>query len=200
MSVDDRLRWEERHADARSLSPRESVLALPPPASVGSLALDLASGQARHANALRAAGWDVVAMDVSRNALRHARSTGNGGSLMLVQADVDAWPFLPQSFDLVVQVDFLDRRIFPLLRDGLRADGLLLIDTFLDLGRPNRDGPSRSDFLIRPGELASAFAGMDILRCEETNGETARAILLARRSSSTAQATSRPRSTAAHGP
>lgn len=182
MSVDDRQRWDERHAERATLAPRETVLSLPPAPSTGALALDVASGQGRHAIAMREAGYRVVAMDVSGLALRHARGTApQDADLLLVQADVEHWTLRPASFDLVVQVDFLERRIFAHLRAALRPGGLLLIDTFLDLGRPNREGPSRPEFLLRPGELVAAFPGLEVLRCSETAGDTARSMLLARR-------------------
>ena len=184
MSIEDRQRWDERHRDATSLKPRESVLALPRAPNAGALALDLACGQGRHSLALARAGYRVVAMDVSMKALHHLRSTATGagdGGLLPVQADADAWPFVPAVFDLVVQVDYLDRRLFAPLRDSLRRGGLLLIDTFLDQGRCNVDGPSRTEFLLAAGELPRAFASFDLLRYEERRGETARALLLARK-------------------
>jgi tellurite methyltransferase len=178
MSIEDRTRWEEKHRRASSLSARASVLALPP-ARHGALALDLACGQGRHSAVLVRAGYDVVAMDVARAGLLHTRAAAGG--VMPVQADADAWPFASASFDLVVQVDFLERRLFPVLADSLRSGGLLLLDTFLDQGHPNAEGPSNPAFLLRRGELADAFAGLRIERYEESAGATARASLLARK-------------------
>jgi tellurite methyltransferase len=178
MSIEDRTRWEEKHRRASSLSARASVLALPPPPRAGALALDLACGQGRHAAALLAAGYDVVAMDVARAGLLHTREAARGA--MLVQADADAWPFAAESFDLVVQVDFLERRLFPVLATALKRGGRLLIDTFLDQGRPNEDGPSNPDFLLRRAELKEAFSHFDMESYEESAGPTARASMLAR--------------------
>jgi tellurite methyltransferase len=172
MSIEDRTRWEEKHRRASSLSARGSVLALPRPIHGGALALDLACGQGRHAAALLRAGYEVVAMDVARAAARGA---------ILVQADADAWPFAKESFDLIVQVDFLERRLFPVLASSLKSGGLLLVDTFLDQGRPNAEGPSNPDFLLRRAELKAAFPAFDVERYEETTGQTARASMLARK-------------------
>jgi tellurite methyltransferase len=179
MSIEDRTRWEEKHRRASSLSARASVLALPPAPRSGALALDLACGQGRHTAALLDAGYDVVAMDVARAALLHTREAARGA--MLVQADADTWPFATESFDLVVQVDFLERRLFPVLADSLHRGGLLLIDTFLDQGRPNAEGPSNPHFLLRRAELKEAFPAFDVERYEETTGPTARASMLARK-------------------
>lgn len=187
MSIEDRNRWDEKHRRAHALNPRASVLALPRASSPQALALDLGCGQGRHALVLLEAGYRVVAMDASRQALQRTieACAAAGGehrhSLLPVQADADAWPFANGSFDVIVQVDFLDRALFPALSGSLRPGGLLLIDTFLDQGRPNAEGPSRSAFLLRPGELPAAFAHLHIVRYEETRGDTARGVLLASR-------------------
>jgi SAM-dependent methyltransferase len=158
------------------------VLALPRADRAGAVALDLACGQGRHAAALHRAGYAVVAMDVSMRALRHACANADTrGGILAVQADADAWPFAQGSFDLVVQVDFLDRRIFPLLGESLRRGGLLLIDTFLDRGHRNAEGPSRPEFLLSPSELPGAFPDFEILRYEETGDATSRAAFLGRK-------------------
>jgi SAM-dependent methyltransferase len=175
-------------------APRESVLSLPPAARDDALALDVACGQGRHAASLSRAGYHVVAMDVSMSGLQHTREVlldsrqalvdsreAHTRSFLVVQADVDAWPFAPATFDLVIQVDFLDRRIFALLRESLRPGGLLLIDTFLDQGRKNAEGPSRSDFLLVISELPGVFGDFDVLRYEEVRGDTARAVFLGRK-------------------
>lgn len=188
MSIDDRQRWERRHQSPSDLTQRDAVLALEPAAQAGALALDLACGQGRHSVALANRGYLVVAMDVSPSALAHARRrmrtiAGDNptGGLAPVCADADHWPFAKDSFALIVQVDFLDRALFPAIGASLQPGGLLLIDTFLDQGSPNAQGPSRRDFLLRPNELLTAFPALHTLRYEETRGQTGRALYLGRR-------------------
>lgn len=183
MSIEDRKRWDERHREPSGLKPRACVESFPPARGPRSLALDLACGQGRHAAALARLGYLVVAMDVSMHALRHAleASSGSAGRVLALQADADDWPFAPAAFDAVVQVDFLDRRLLPCLDASLASGGLLLVETFLDQGTPNREGPSSPAFLLSPGELPRAFEGYEILRYEEIRGETGRASMLARK-------------------
>jgi len=184
MSLEDRQRWDQRHRSASALTPRESVLAVPRAPRVDAHALDLACGQGRHIAPLCDAGYRVVAMDIAMTALAHARAALTPGSkarTLAVQADVDFWPFAPAVFDLIVQVDFLDRSLFPYLRDSLRAGGLLLIDTFLDQGTRNAAGPSRTEYLLAESELPQAFADFELLRYDETHGATARGTFLGRK-------------------
>jgi tellurite methyltransferase len=98
-----------------------------------------------------------------------------------VAADADAWPFAPGSFDVIVNVDFLERRLFSDLRRALKPGGLLLIETFLDQGRPNAEGPSRIEFLLAAEELPRAFEDLESLRYEEIRGDTGRATWLGRK-------------------
>lgn len=181
MSIEDRTRWEQRHRSANALTARSAVVALPSAISTGSRALDLACGQGRHSSELVRKGYHVVAMDISHHALVHTRERAGGKQILPVQADAEAWPFAAAAFDLIVQVDFLDRAAFPLLHDSLRPGGLLLLDTFLFRGRPNAEGPSTAAYLLSPNELPREFAAMEILHYEETDEETARASLLARK-------------------
>lgn len=184
MSIEDREHWEVRHQTASTLTPLSSVASLPPAGAPGKLALDLACGQGRHSAVLALAGYLVVALDVSRHALRHLRAHLPPVSVprvFAVQSDTDAWPFAPSCFDLIVQADFLDRRLFPTLAASLRPGGLLLIDTFLDQGRKNAHGPSRAEFLLAPGELRCAFTDLEAVQYTELRGDTARATFLARK-------------------
>jgi SAM-dependent methyltransferase len=184
MSIEDRQRWEEKHRRGGALTARESVLALPRASSPDALALDLACGRGRHSLALEHAGYRVVAMDASRQGLLRIRESceeTRGARIHAVLADTDAWPFAAQAFDLIVQVDFLDRSLFPQMKASLGHAGLLLIDTFLNQGRPNAEGPSRPMFLLAPGELRAAFSDFDVLHYGETAGESARGCLLARK-------------------
>jgi len=182
MTIQDRTRWEPRHATSNPGTPRESVLALAP-TSAGAVALDLACGQGRHALSLLAAGFAVVALDISSNALRHLKSSApqSTGRLLCVQADVDHWPLRDAEFDAVVVSDFLDRRLYPQLKRALRPGGQLVVDTFLDFGHRNAEGPSNPDHVLARGELARAFHDFEILEDGERDGASARAAFRARK-------------------
>lgn len=156
---------------------------LPRAVRAGAVALDLACGQGRHALALQGMGYAVLAVDVAFPALVHllASRDHQASPLLAVQADVDDWPLAPAAFDAIVQVDFLDRRLFPVLQASLRTGGYLLVDTFLDVGGPNASGPASPAFRLQPGELPRAFPGLEVLHYEEQHGPTNRAVMLARR-------------------
>jgi len=180
MSETDRERWERRHREPHAVPPSPKLAWLPP---CPGLALDLACGQGRNSVALRAAGYRVVAADVSFQALAWTRSRSGGADTGLhpVQMDVDHWCFADQAFDVIVQCDFLDRDLLSRLPAALRPSGLLLVDTFMRAPHPNAAGPSNPDYLLEPGELERRFARFEILRSERTEGPTWRAAMLVRK-------------------
>jgi SAM-dependent methyltransferase len=186
MSLDDRRRWEAKHTEAAGTkvpAPYPSLAWLPPVTS-GRLALDLACGRGRNTSALLALGYSVVCVDIAGAALR-ALSSGLrrsvGETLHLVQADLDHWPFRADAFDVIVQTDFLDRRLFRTMRDSTKAGGLVLIDTFRVQSKPRETGPSRRDFLLEDGELEKTFADWEILDRARIEEPAARAAVLARK-------------------
>jgi SAM-dependent methyltransferase len=139
-------------------------------------ALDLVRNRQAHARA----GYRVVAADVSRARKAVRASVTCDRSVFLVQMDTEAWPFADESFDAIVQIDFLDRATLENVRRTVRLGGLLLIDTFAGDPLPDRPGPQRTEYRLAYGELAERFGDWDILQVEESPAR-GRAAILARR-------------------
>lgn len=186
MSAADRERWEKAYASPRGsddeVAARPTIDWIEPASAGANAALDLACGSGRHVRALSRLGYRVTAADISRQALQIvARSQSLGPRPCLVQIDTDAWPFGAASFDLIVQIDFLDRRLFPSLRAAVKPGGSLLIDTFAGPASANVSGPRRSDFRLELGELRDRFADWQVVRYLEEPSPHGRAATLVRR-------------------
>jgi SAM-dependent methyltransferase len=122
--------------------------------------LDVACGSGRHARWFAARGIGVVAVDRVAQSIPGAR---------FVQADLEAgaaWPFANALFAGIVVTNYLHRPLFPDLRASLAPDGVLIYETFM-LGNERYGRPSNPSFLLRPGELLSAFADLRILAFEQ---------------------------------
>ena len=112
--------------------------------------------------------------------MRHGSGTTHARErLWEVQADLDLWPFAPESFDLILQCDFLDRRLFPHMKTSTRPGGHILIDTF-GLDDTSREGPRNRSFRLEPGELELAFDDWEIIR-RASRRRPSREALLARK-------------------
>jgi tellurite methyltransferase len=146
-------------------------------------ALDIACGGGRHSLPLAAAGFHVVGLDIQFDAIIGARSLARSQGLDLSVACVDLTSMrLPRArFDLIVVTRYLDRTIFPALRDALTQSGVLLFETFTELQLRYDRGPRSPEHLLAPGELRTLVRGMDLLFDEEVSSPDAIAHIAARR-------------------
>ncbi|WP_210546796.1 bifunctional 2-polyprenyl-6-hydroxyphenol methylase/3-demethylubiquinol 3-O-methyltransferase UbiG [Rhodoferax sp. PAMC 29310] len=130
-------------------------------------ALDVACGRGRHLRYLAGQGYIVTGVDRSEEALQIA--SGHGDTV-LADIENEPWPLVDQQqvrqFDAVVVTNYLWRALFHVLEQSLAPGGVLLYETFAQ-GNETVGKPSRSDFLLRPGELLTAFKSMHIIAYEE---------------------------------
>jgi SAM-dependent methyltransferase len=126
-------------------------------------ALDLACGGGRHLRWLAAQGWTVTGVDRDAQALASLQGLGE-----LIQADLEgaAWPLAGRQFELVVVTHYLWRALWPDLLGALAPGGLLIYETFAS-GQQTVGRPSRPEFLLQPGELLQACAGLRVLAYED---------------------------------
>jgi hypothetical protein len=73
------------------------------------------------------------------------------------------------AYDLVCDFYYLQRDLFPRMQAGLKVGGLLVAAIHMVDESP-RAKPMNPDFLLRPGELREAFAGLEVLHYRETAG------------------------------
>lgn len=129
--------------------------------------LDVACGHGRHLRWFATRGHAVTGVDRSAEAL-----ATSAGLAHTVEADIEngPWPLLgadgrPRQFDAVVVTHYLWRALFPMLQDSLAPGGVLIYETFAS-GNETVGKPSRPDFLLQPGELLRAFAGLQVVAYE----------------------------------
>jgi len=88
------------------------------------------------------------------------------GRAVLADIESGPWPFEGQRFGAVVVTNYLWR---PRLADIVAAvapGGVLLYETFA-AGNEQVGKPSRADFLLQPGELLAACAGLRVVAYED---------------------------------
>ncbi|HTV45569.1 MAG TPA: SAM-dependent methyltransferase [Stellaceae bacterium] len=130
----------------------------------GGLVLDLAAGAGRHVRLLRDRGFAVRAVDRDVSALRALSAPG----CEIVEIDLESsagWQ-LGSGYDGIVVTSYLHRPFFPVLAAALAPGGVVIYETFA-VGNERFGQPSNPDFLLRPGELLAAFAGLTIVAFEE---------------------------------
>jgi tellurite methyltransferase len=148
-------------------------------------ALDVACGFGGTSLYLASLGYQVDAVDVSGVALAQAQAEASSRGLQvnLIQADLTHWWVPPSRYDLIIVRHYLNRDLMPQLSRGLRAGGLLFVETrnvrYLSV-RPGFD-PA---FLLQPGELRhfAMDAGLDVIQLADGMPEAHASQLIARRS------------------
>ncbi len=163
MSQQDQLKWDKKYTENDTLlgfrepSPLLTQFISEAPAK---RALDIACGTGRNTLYLAAQGFEVDALDISAVALQeltqHMEKVTDLASIHTQLVDLDTYTPPLSSYDLIIQTNFLDRRLIPLLASSLTKGGLLIIETYM-LDPENEKKGSNESYLLKPGELPTYF-------------------------------------------
>jgi len=96
-------------------------------------------------------------------------------------ADLMRSPLPAARFGLVLVTRYLQRNLFPSIRDALVPGGLALYETFTVHQRAFGVGPTSPDHLLEDGELRARFEGFEIVFYEEAVDREAVARIVARK-------------------
>jgi len=129
----------------------------------GAYVLDVACGGGRHMRWFAGRGHAVTGVDRSPEAVATAGAFGQ-----VVEADIESgpWPFSGQTFGAVIVTNYLWRPRMADIVGAVAPGGVLLYETFA-AGNEAVGKPSRPDFLLQPGELLAACAGLRVVAYED---------------------------------
>ena len=101
-------------------------------------------------------------------ALRSGWPTDAEHDAEVIEADIEngPWPLAGRQFDAIVVTNYLWRPLWPDLLAALAPGGVYIHETFAH-GNATVGKPSRSDFLLQPGELLRACAGLQVVAYED---------------------------------
>ena len=146
---------------------------LPPAPAAGGGVLDLAAGRGRHVRLARSRGWRVTAVDRETGPLAGLADADEG--IAALRMDLEAGDAADTAralksagpFDIVIVCNYLHRPLLPHLPALLEPEGLLIYETFM-AGNEAFGRPRNPDFLLRPGELLTAFGeSLSVLAFEQ---------------------------------
>ena len=164
----DRIKWNEKFQNddypEEPAGPVKRFYHLAP----GKKALDIAAGKGRNAVFLSHKGFSVDAVDISDVGLAHF--AGKYPTITPVCADLDQFVITPDRYDLILNIKFLNRRLFPYIREGLKPGGILIFHTLLTSDGTETSRKHHRDYLLRKNELLHAFLGMRIIYYKEGGG------------------------------
>jgi SAM-dependent methyltransferase len=138
----------------------------------GGTVLDVACGLGRHALHFSQLNHPVTLVDRAQEAIDSVASQLPASS-QCINADIEngPWPFMdsagqPQLFAGVVVTNYLWRALLPTIVASVAPGGVLIYETFA-AGNETVGKPSRPDFLLQPGELLTACAGLRVVAYED---------------------------------
>jgi len=164
----DRLKWNEKYQSLRYPDEPAAIVKQYVELAGGKNALDIAAGNGRNALFLAEKGFVVDAVDISDTGL--AQFAGKNPGIHPICADLDDFDIPANRYNLIVNIKYLNRRLFPHIREGLAPGGVLIFETFL--GSPNRakNQPNCREYLLRENELLQAFSSLKIILYREVEG------------------------------
>lgn len=161
-------RWAERGVRPLQRTPAPWLVQSAPmlPRAQGRRALDVACGDGRHAVYLARLGFAVDACDVSDVAIDRLRAVTREAGLAITarRMDLEREPLPGDRYDVIVQINYLQRALFGPLIAALAPGGILVAETFTRAHVERLGGRLDDRFLLGPGELLAACAPLRLLR------------------------------------
>lgn len=127
-------------------------------------ALDVACGTGRNTHFLADNGFTVDAVDISDYALSKVKKNS---LINKIDADLDNYNITPNKYDLIVNTNFLNRRLVSQMKDALKPGGLIVFETFILAHGDFKHETTDLDYLLRKNELLHTFIGLDVIYYEE---------------------------------
>ncbi len=164
----DRIKWNEKYLknEPHPEETSEIVKKFYSLAKVGR-ALDIAAGLGRNSIFLAERGFTVDAVDISDVAIEHIKSLKNP-KINPILADLDYYNIPENEYELIININFLNRRLFPQIKEGLKEGGVLIFETFL---LDSNSHIKTKDYLLRKNELLQSFIDMRVVFYQERETE-----------------------------
>jgi tellurite methyltransferase len=172
MALDDRERWDRRHAELRATQEPSSFLKEIFQSDCWSIspgkALDIATGKGRNAICLAERGFEVVGIDISAIALVEAERCAREKSLAIAwqQADLEQIELPPLGYDLVINFNYLQRSLVPQIKTTVKPGGKVIFETYL-IDQQAVGDPKNPDYLLAHNELLELFRDYRVLHYHE---------------------------------
>ncbi len=178
MSQQDQQKWDAKYIKkSELLRPREASVNIKKfvEKTAGAKALDLACGAGRNTIYLAKQGYEVDALDIAAVALDALAVDAERQQVQeLVNAqltDLDSFIPVPETYELIVMMNFLDRALLERVKEGLKIGGLFIVETYMD-DLINEKKDSNVENLLKKEELKTLFdEGSDLLFYEEFENE-----------------------------
>ncbi|HEY1234140.1 MAG TPA: class I SAM-dependent methyltransferase [Candidatus Binatia bacterium] len=172
MSHDDQIRWDRQHAERQTEQDAAPFLRAIFESRQWDVApgraLDIACGSGRHALFLAEIGFEVTAVDISPVALARGAECARKKSLSILwqEADLENCTLETAGYDLIVNIDYLQRSLLPMIKAALKVGGWVIFETYL-IDQQTLGHPKNPNYLLRHNELLESFREFRVLYYRE---------------------------------
>ncbi len=168
--IEDKERWNRRYQEKPFRTYVEPIVKKYAKEAKVGYALDIACGQGRNTHYLADLGFEVDAVDLSDYALSQIE---DNPKIHKIEADLDFYTLEKEKYDLVININYLNRNFFHQIKEALKKDGVVIFETFI-IAHGDFDNPQNPEYLLRKNELLHAFLGLDIIYYEERDDSNLR--------------------------
>lgn len=161
----DRIKWNEKYRQQDYPTESSAILKEFFGMAPGRSALDIAAGSGRNALFLAERGFVVEAVDIAEEGL--ALFAGRHPAIRPICADLDTYDIPGERYDLILNMLYLNRRLFPQIREGLKPGGLLIFETLLEIPGCAEQQEHCRDYFLRTNELLHSFLSLRIIHYHE---------------------------------
>ncbi len=181
----DKARWDSKYSSekylfgTRPIAFLEQNVDLLPKGTV----LDLAMGEGRNGVFLATKGFQVTGLDISEKGLEKARKLAaeRGATIRTRVVDLETYQLPKNTYDVVLCTYYLQRDLFPQIKDALKSGGMALVETYTMDHRKYRPR-FRREYLLHANELLELFQDFTIIRYQNVDdGEAAYESIIAKK-------------------
>lgn len=131
--------------------------------------LDIAMGGGRNSVYLAQKGFDVEGIDNSQDAISMTKALAKEKGVRIAARliDLEKDPFIKaNTYDVIICFNYLQRSLFPFIRQGLRQGGIIVYETYI-VDQAQFGKPKSPDHLLNHNELLYLFKDFRVLRYHE---------------------------------
>ncbi len=163
MALWDKERWDFKYLHGWQSTLHKTLVEFYTYAPLGR-ALDVACGTGENAVFLAEKGFIVDAIDISLLALKKAKRLAYEKKLNVnfICADLDYFILKENTYTLIANFYYLNRRLIPYMKKASKNGGLLIFETYNEKHTLVKKD-FNPDYLLKEGELLKLFEGFRII-------------------------------------
>jgi len=163
--IEDKIKWNKRFREMNFQDKPSKVVVEFARLAKGNKALDIAAGLGRNAKFLARQGFEVDALELSDVGIELLREIRNVNAY---QVDLDNYVLRQNNYDLIICLNYLNRKLFPQIKKVLKSGGVLIYEA-LCIKEEEAGTVKNPDYFLKANELRNSFNELNIFTTKNIN-------------------------------